>query len=261
MQGKDTVEPVTRPAAGSRRGKLVTLIAKGTDTTPAIIREMWRLRCSYLDLKIPEAEDWVRFSGYCQRPEVTLVNFFDMEGNLAGFFTFAYYPMAHEGRKALIIHAKYYYVHREWRGHPAFTTAAWKLLPGILRRYGLRSIYFAALTFPTSFVSLARTFGRVYTIQETTTPPWERAVLKQFAMLSYGEEFDAEACVARRQNVPQGENRPQPESIRKLVERYEALNPAWREGVSLPIMMKLDLPTVWSTLSTSFRRMLRKFGR
>ncbi|RMF14738.1 MAG: hypothetical protein D6758_11035, partial [Gammaproteobacteria bacterium] len=130
-----------------------------------------------------------------------------------------------------------------------------------LRRYGLRRIYFAALTFPTSFVSLSRTFGRVYTLHEAATPPWERAILRQFARDTYGDDFDESAGIARHQNVPQGENRPVPDDIAQRVARYERMNPEWRDGCSLPIMMRLDVPTAVSTLKTSARRLVRRLKK
>jgi len=47
------------------------------------------------------------------------------------------------------------------------------------------------------------------------------------------------------------------DGIRQLQARYEGFNPDWQEGVSLPIMMKLDAPTVWSTMRTNVRRLFR----
>jgi hypothetical protein len=239
------------------RLKLNARIVSGPEASDLDLDAMWRLRLDYLDLRLPEQEDWQRFCRFCRKERTVLVLFEDADGVLQGYFTFTFEPIARTGRKALLIHSKYYYVRTAARGHPKITTAAWRLLPGLLRRYGLRRLYVIAFAFPTSFVSLSRTFGGAMTIQDPATPNWEREVLADFSREQAGADWDPEAGVIRYQSVPQGENRPVPTGIQALQARYEGFNPDWQDGVSLPIMMKLDAPTVWSTMKTNLRRMLR----
>lgn len=245
--------------SGKRRPrlKLTARIVPGPSASQAELDAMWRLRLDYLDLRLPEQADWERFCFYCQKERTVLALFEDEAGTLQGYFTFTFEPVSHSGRKALLIHSKYYYVRTAARGHPKITSAAWRLLPGLIRRYGLRRLYLVAFSFPTSFVSLSRTFGGAMTIQDPMTPEWERQALSAFAREQAGSDWDEAAGVIRQQSIPQGEGRPVPERIQQLQTRYETFNPDWHQGVSLPIMMKLDVPTVWSTLKTNVRRMLR----
>lgn len=239
------------------RLKLVARIVPGPKASASELEAMWRLRLEYLDLRLPEQADWERFCFFCRKERTVLALFEDEAGTLQGYFTFTFEPVCQSGRKALLIHSKYYYVRTAARGHPKITSAAWRLLPGLIRRYGLRRLYLVAFSFPTSFVSLSRTFGGAMTIQDPVTPAWERQALSTFAREQAGSDWDEAAGVIRRQSIPQGEGRPVPEGIRQLQSRYESFNPDWQEGVSLPIMMKLDAPTVWSTMKTNMRRMFR----
>lgn len=232
-------------------------IVEGANAGDTLLREMWRLRLDFLNLTIPEAEDWRKFSGFCTRPNTLLINFFDEAGGLQGYFTFSFNPVEHENRKALLIHSKYYYVRPAYRGHSKITSAAWRLLPGIFRRFGLRRIYFVAFSFPTSFVSLSRTFGRVLTVQDEQTPAWEKTILENFARSLTNQDWDEQRKLIVNQNVPIGEDRPVTPSVQQLHSQYLSINPDWMSGISLPIMMKFDWATIKSVLHTSLRRSRR----
>ena len=187
----------------------------------------------------------------------TLIFSFWGEGALQGYFTFSFNPVEHAKRKALLVHSKYYYVRPAYRGHSKITAAAWRLLPGIIWRYGLRQLYFAAFSFPTSYVSLSRTFGRVMTIQSSVTPAWEKYIFEAFVKEQSGQDWDEQASLIRHQNVPFGEDKLPSSSVKKLRSEYESLNPEWADGVSLPILMKFDWQTIKSILGNNFRRMSR----
>ena len=232
-------------------------ITKGERASDILLQEMWRLRLDFLNLKISRDDDWERFRDRLKQPHTLLINFRDRDKQLQGFFTFAFTPVQHQEKKALLILSKYYYVRPEYRGHPKITVAAWRLLPKILFRYDLRQIYFVAFSFPTSFVSLSRTFGRVMTLQNPATPAWEKKVLEDFVRNQNGKDWDNSAQLIRHQNVPFGEDREASKGISVLREQYLELNPDWAEGNSLPIMMKFDWPTIQSLLQTNRRRSKR----
>lgn len=231
----------------------------GEDADETLLRQMWRLRLDYLVLNASEEQDWRTFSSLLRRPDTRLITFWDEGGILQGYFTFAFHPVSHGGRSGLLVHSKYYYVRTAFRGHPKITTAAWKLWPGILLRYGLKRMYFVAFSFPSSFVSLSRTFGSVMTLQNADTPEWEKTVLQHYVVDQAMSHWDARAGVIRNQNLPIGEDRPPSRSVAGLRQQYEAMNPEWQQGVSLPIMMRFDWPTIKSVLHNNARRYLRKF--
>jgi hypothetical protein len=221
------------------------------------LKELWILRLAYLKLTMTEAQDYRRFCDYCTRPNTYIFTFRDSSGDLQAFYTFSSHLADHDGKKGVLLHSKYYYVNTPARGHPKIPASAWQLLPKLLLGYGLKRLYIVAFSFPTSYVSLTRTFGRSYTIQGDDATPWERSVLASLAYELNGENWDAKNGVIRQQNVPIGEDKAASKNVTELREAYLRMNPQWAEGVSLPIMMRLDLATIKSLIETNIRRSKR----
>ena len=236
------------------RKPLKTQVVESKDADHKLLRDMWRMRLKFLTINISEEEDFAIFKDYCTRPDTFLFTFRGEDGEMGAFFTFSFHPVDKDNRKALMIHSKYYYVDLPYRGHPKITAAAWPMLPRFLWRYGLRRIYFAAFTFPTSFVSLSRTFGRVYTIQGDLADEWEKGMLEDLALKLNGDNWDKKEKLICNVGVPQGENKAASLGVSELRKEYERYNPDWQQGKSLPIMMRFDLATIKSVLSTSLRR-------
>jgi len=236
---------------------LKSRVVEGPKMGDQLIRDMWLLRLEYLKLTTSKELDWQKFRDLCVRENTLLITFHDECDCLQGYFTFFFKPVDHEGRKALLVHSKYYYVRPDYRGHPKITSVAWRLLPGMIRRYGFRQIYFVAFSFPTSYVSLTRTFGHSMPIQCDTTPTWEKSVLEGYAKESVGLDWDSDSKLIVNQNVPVGEDRPPSKNVQVLRSAFEAFNPDWEKGRSMPIMMRFDLSMVKSVLGTSLRRLRR----
>lgn len=240
------------------RKPLNTQIVEGGKADDELIRAMWCLRLDFLTLTTSEEQDWNKFKRICTRDNTLLITFVDNEGTLQGYFTFCFSPVEHDNRKALLVHSKYYYVRPAYRGHSKITSAAWQLLPGMIRRYGFRQIYFVAFSFPTSYVSLTRTFGHSMAIQDDSTPAWEKSVLEEFAKHSAGSDWNNQTKLIENQNVPFGEDRPPSQNVKTLRSQFETYNPNWEEGISMPIMMRFDMAMVKSVLATSLRRRKRR---
>lgn len=237
--------------------KLNTVITEGKYAENSLLRDMWLLRRDLLTLNQTEENDWQYFRDFCSRDHTYLFTFVDSQGQLQGFFTFTFKSFSKGRKRALLALSKYYYVNPDYRGNSAITSAAWRIFPKAMWRYGLRQLYVTAFVFPASYVSLSRTFGGVKTIQRQKTTDWEQEILEDFAEEIYGENWDRADKLVRNQNAPFEENKGKTQSIQALRSEYETINPNWREGVSVPILMKLDFHTIHSVLSTSIRRMRR----
>lgn len=237
--------------------KLKTIVTEGKYAKEKMLRKMWLLRRDFLELNQTEENDWRYFSDFCSRDHTYLFTFFDSSGELQGFFTFTFKSFDKSKKRALLILSKYYYVKPAYRGHSTITSAAWRIIPRAMWKYGLQAIYVTAFVFPSSYVSLSRTFGGVKTIQKNTTTGWEKDMLEAFAEEIYGENWDKNDKLVRNQNTPFEENNGKTQSIQALRKEYEAINPRWRDGVSMPILMKLDFHTIHNIFSTNVRRMRR----
>lgn len=251
MQTKMTIQTTAKK-------QLKNKIVEGASAPEKILRDMWQLRLDFLDLSISRDEDWLKFSAICKRKNTLLITFYDQNDDLQGYYTFAFCPVAHQNRKALLVHAKYYYVRPAFRGHPKITSSSFKLIPGMVWQFGFRQIYVVAFSFPTSYVSLSRTFGGAMALQNDSTPEWEKAVLEYYASSQTGSDWNKKQKLIFNQNIPIGEDRPASDSVKDLNLQYQLMNPNWKDGISMPIMMKFDLATIKSVIKTNMRRKKRQ---
>ncbi len=238
--------------------KLRVTITEGTQADEKLLHSMWQLRRNLLDLHQSEEDDLHYFHDFCTRNHTYLFTFQDADDTLQGFFTFTFKTFDNVESKSLFILSKYYYVNPMYRGHSSITSAAFRILPKAIRRYGMRSMYITAFVFPSSYVSLSRTFGGLKTIQADNITNREQSMLENFAEEIYGENWDNTEKLVKNQNAPYEENKGKTRSIQALRQEYENINPNWRNGISVPILVKFNLHTIHNILSTNIRRMSRK---
>ena len=222
------------------------------------LREIWRLRLEMLTLTRPEAQDWEEFRRAVVGPDRYVFVFVDPQDVAQGFFTIAMLPVEVGRRRMLLMFSKFFYFRRAYRGHPKTILAPWRLLPIAWRGHGLRSLHFVTTAFPQSYVSLTRTSGRTWSLRDDQAPTWARAALTQFAQAFYPGSFDSEEGVVRGANVADGESMPHSAEARRLAQRYEELNPTWREGTTLPILFSVDARLVRTNAARVARRALRR---
>jgi len=236
---------------------LTCIRVESANASEALLRDMWQLRRAYLSLNISEQEDFAKFKDYCTRPNTYLFTFRDAKQALQAFYTFSFHPSISQGHKVLLMHSKYYYVNTLARGNPKIPASALPLLPEIIWKFGFRRIYVIAFSFPTSYVSLTRTFGTSYTLQGKGLHDWEKTMLEGFVVDLNGDDWDRELKIVRNQNVPLGEAKAATKGVTALRQNYIDMNPEWEQGTSLPTMMKMNFKTIKDLLMTNVRRAKR----
>ena len=222
-----------------------------------VLRELWRLRLEFLTLARSEDEDWLVFSNFVRGSERCLFAFFDELDQIQGFFTLAYLPMDLPKRRLLLIYSKYFYFRPAFRGHHQTMMASFRVLPMAIARYGWRSLHFVATTYPQSYVSIHRGTGRVWSLRERGVADWQRTALTNFALTFCADHFDAESGLVLGSSIADSESISQSVEARRLYAKYEALNPHWRTGATLPIIFSVNSRTLFH----SFHRTLRRVGR
>ncbi len=233
----------------------------GSEISEARLREVWRLRVSMLQLKSSEEDDWAYFSAFARRSDTSLFVFADRRGTVRGFFTVSFMPADHCGHRGLLLFSKYFYFAKPYRGHYMTTLAPWILLPIALRRYGRRSLHFVTSTFPQSFVSLSRMSGNAHALKSPGISRWQKAALTQFAREFFGDDFDADAGVVRRQNVVDTPGLPLSQEAEQLHAHYERLNPEWQQGVTLPIIFSVNVRMARHVFARTARRAVPRAWR
>ena len=240
----------------SREDRLRFQYWDGAKAPEVLLRELWRLRVEMLDLcKSPDA-DWQYFQAFVSAPDSAILTFHDTADRVQGFFTIAFMPVEHLGKKGLLLYSKYFYFRRAYRGHYKTILAPWVLLPIGFRNYGLRSIHFVSTTYPQSFVSLSRSAGNVRALHSADISPWQSAALTEFAATLYPDDFDGSSGIVRNQNVVDTPSMPRSPESRALHDEYLRLNPDWRDGNTLPIIFSVD-PTLIRTVTKRTLRRLR----
>ena len=237
---------------------LRALLLPSTEISEERLREIWRLRLEMLTLTRPESQDWEEFRAAVVGPDRFVFVFVDPQDVAQGFFTIAMLPVDVGRRRMLLMFSKFFYFRPAYRGHPKTILAPWRLLPIGLRRFGPRTLHFVTTAFPQSYVSLTRTSGRTWSLRDADAPPRVRQALVAFAEAFYPTSFDRAEGVVRGANVADGDSLPRSAEARRLAERYEELNPTWRDGVSLPILFTVDARLVGHNLARVVRQVLRR---
>lgn len=234
------------------------LVLPSENADDELLRSLWRLRLEMLTLTRSEEQDWEEFRRAVVGPDRFVFAFLDPDGAPQGFFTIAMLPVDAGGRRMLLMFSKFFYFRPAYRGHPRTILTPWRLVPIAIRRFGLRSLHFVTTAFPQSYVSLTRTAGRTWSLRQDDTPGWAAEALRQFASTFYPATFDPVEGVVEGANVADSDSLPRSAEARRLGERYEELNPRWREGVTLPILFSVDARLVWHNLTRVIRRSLRR---
>lgn len=229
--------------------------------TEDIIREVWSLRLELLKLRKSKEDDWAYFREMVSRPDSGLILARDNENVLQGFYSMAYFPIDHEGRKALLVYSKYLYFRKAYRGNSVLITSGIQLLPYMVKKYGFRMLYLTISAYQQSYTFFNRTMGMSWALQDQNMPVWERYVLAQFAESIFGEDWDKDKQLIANQSVPSLNVSHLSGEILQLHKAYEALNPEWGDGYSMFIMAPLNLRAIMRAMRLATQRLHRRiFG-
>jgi len=246
------------PFRKQKSRKLSAEYVESEELTEGIIREVWRLRLEMLTLSKSEEEDWQYFSEVVSRADSGLMLARDPNGTLQGFYSLAFFPVDHGGKKALLMYSKYFYFRKAYRGHSIVFTSCLGLLPKIIKKYGLRYLYFTVSSYQQSYTFLNLTLGKTWALQEEGVPAWESFALEKFAADFFGSDWDTDKQLIANQSVPSKEVAHPTDDVLNLHHYYESLNPYWSEGYSMPIIAAINHGAVIAIGRRLTKRLLRK---
>lgn len=229
------------------------------DIEPALLRQLWQIRHDHfpVDRGRSEERDFEDFAAYFQRERRT-VNIFFRGRDPVGFFVNSWDLHEAEGRRAILISIEFTYMLPEYRGHPAFLLAGFRMYLRLRLGHPLTPMFYVGYVFPNSFAFVNESFGRAFTLQEDP-PPFERALLLAYAREAGGAKWDEDRRVAHYQNRP-----PEHTSARRSGElarhyqRYERLVPTWRDGDAIVLLAPADGRAFASVMRRVTRRLARE---
>lgn len=224
------------------RGHLRYRYTPGAALTEAQLAKLWRLRVAVMTLKphVDRDADRARFDATCRALAVV-----SWAEDAAGA------PQAMAGTSALRTHGgpeghslvflpEYVIAHPSARGTPALTRLCAGCILRCLRPGDLlRAWYGVGVGYPASWLFIARIGSDAWPDGHPEVPPRERAVLERAKQALGVERFDPRTGLVELPTLPpplRAELEGTP-----LMQRYNAVNPRWREGWGVTGLARGDL--------------------
>lgn len=223
--------------------------------TPALCRQMWQLRLQNIRLRpeVDPEDDYAAFAAYFHGG-ATAVTFWDAAGALQGFHGWSLTQREVLGQRFSRVVAEYAFFNQGHRGGPELVLAALRLATPLLLRDRRRRKVVVGVAYPGTYVSARLMAARLVSLRGPEITPAERLLLEEFAAEHGGAGFDRAAGVVRMRTVPILQDRTSRRApVRAALAEFEQLNPRWREGYGLPILIDLS----WSAAGRAIQRGLR----
>lgn len=231
---------------------------EGPTLDDAVIEEMYALRGQLMRLKpdVRPHDDRALVSAWLRAPECTVVTGRDRTGALQWYVDMGSRRVEHRGRAHVVCYSNYGFVSVAYRRHPGFALGnLWNLFVHG-RRHGLSSrLWWTGAVYPASFVLIARTLPRVWVTSEPDAPRELVALVERMAPELFGDAWLPAQQLVRTRTLPPP-HAPKSAEGRALFERYEALNPRWREGYALAFIVPLTPTYVLGVCRLLVRRLV-----
>lgn len=244
-----TSTTLPQPTLASRRGAVTIRgldlrIVEGAQLREAELDAMWQLRARFLALKpeVDPAHDRALFGAWLQAPGSLLALGYDAAGIQTYIDTNAR-VVEHAGERHVVLVSNFVFSSERYRNHPAYVFGFLGNVAVQLRRHGLRNALLVSGLYPPSFVVVARTFPTTWIAGETDVPPQLAALTRRVAPDIFGASWLPEPELIRTRTLPQP-YAPSSPLTAGLLRRYEARNPAWREGHTVLCLTPLTLRNV-----------------
>ncbi len=222
----------------------------------ADIDEMLALRAQFMRLKpdVDPAEDRALAARWLRAPGTTVAIARDREGALQCFIDMSSRLVEHHGQAHVVCCTYFVFASLAYRNHPAYVLGNfWNLLAQSRRNGFVPRMLWITAPYPTSFRASSRAFTRVWAGRDPDIPPMVGALVDRVALEVFGESWMPEQRLVRMRTLPPPYVPESPEG-RAVFERYEAMNPRWREGLGLLMMVPLTLGNMVGVVRQIVRR-------
>lgn len=221
------------------------------------IDAMWALRAQFMRLKpdVREQDDRNLFASWLRTPGGTVAIGTDRAGTIQAFIEMKSRVVEHRGRPYGVLFGNFVFASTAYRNHPAYVVGnCWNLAIHALRHRVRRLVWVVPL-YPPSFVVGARTFPTFWLAGEPDVPEDIASLVDVVVPELYGDGWSPERKVLRMRTIPRPYE-PSSPTTRRLMARYEARNPDWRDGYSLVCVVPITLTVLLSVAKLVARRMI-----
>lgn len=219
------------------------------------IDAMWALRAQFMALKpdVRPEDDRALFAAWMRMPGGTVAIGRDRAGAIQVFIDMKSQVVEHRRREWLVLFGNFVFASKAYRDHPAYVIGNfWNLALHVVRHPSRRIVWVVPL-YPPSFVAGARTFVTTWIAGEAGVPEAFESLVDAHAPDLYGNGWSPERKLLRMRTLPQPYVPSSPTTAR-LLARYEARNPGWREGYAVMCVIPLDLANLLGAARLALRR-------
>ncbi len=251
------------PTPWGRTGLRATMVP-GSSLSAAELDALWALRREVVDFRPGQDLEADRTTITAMLARATLVcTMRDRAGEVQGMWMVNELSLKSEGEACVVVHVDQWFLRKAYRGDPTNTLSIFRYAVSMMRRHARSRWFIAGIAGPMSYIFLQRWLGQVSTPLDAELPGREKKLLEAWmarVMAAHGERTGSE-----RQLVPTLALMPEiPAHIREradlraALERYERLNPHWREGWALPMIGEINIRILWRLLGRTAQRALGK---
>lgn len=235
-------------STGARRHAVAVLgeVIPARRITPAVVDEMWALWKREFLLLGDEGQRRQHFDDTCR--DLTTVGLArNRDGDLVGFWSANTCVRTWQGVRFSQVYVPHYVISRDSRGSVApYLTATRSFLLAFARHLG-RPLYVVAGTFPGSYIAIRSGPTTLITLDDAD--PWEASLLRDVAATMGKSDWDPASGLIHGHQIPRDASRDfHPHGAHATaLKDYLRLNPTWREGTVLPVLVRVGLnPLTWA---------------
>ncbi len=228
-------------------------VLPGTLIPSETIDACWQLRRKLIDLKpeVSSSDDATAFAADLRN--AWRVGFlYDHTGELRGFADMN----VHRLTDGLGLRGEYGFTDPSIRRHPAIPTIYLRLLLEAMIRERAMTARFLGDMYPQSYRMFTRAMNGVWLVGEAGAPTWVDRLRRTVIPELYGARWEANQLRVRMRTMPHPFEQHTAADA-KLLQRYEALNPDWREGYCAIMAFEFSLSSVLEILTTTLRRQVK----
>lgn len=239
-------------------------LRKGSRWSEEELRRLYALHRQHLRIKpaIGTRASFATFEEDVQRAAlVTAIRASASGGEIEGYAVLRDHAFSAGKENVYVVECGYFVCEAEYRRHPACVVA---LLGGAARLFAKHPTarkYLLGASYPSDFIRLDTLFHPARTWVELADT-FDQLVFRKAARHFWGERFDEAVGTVELRTLPlPWEQRiDRTDRQRLALDKYESLNPRWREGFGLVVLSRVGrrTPVSWALLLA--RRLARRFS-
>jgi hypothetical protein len=208
---------------------------------------------------VTEGEDFRLFQNFLISNNSLVNLFFDSKSEFRGFFVYHKETVDLESNYSVLV-PEFGFLDQSFRGNPLFILSIYKAAIEFIRSDFFRKKYLYLPCYPDSFILCRNLMGGLIHFK-TPKAEKEKALLMYLCKKFAQERFSEQTQVINMRTIPPEIQSRSMFKYKSLIDEYEALNPFWKEGYSLPTLGKMEAKDLLAGCYKILKRMVHFSSR